>query len=37
MVCITDIVKPQANANEIARQLADQALKKSCKVKKLDR
>lgn len=37
MVCITDIVKPQANANEIARQLADQALNKACKVKTLDR
>ncbi len=33
LVCITDIVKPQPNANEIARQLADQAPTKVCKLK----
>ena len=33
LVCITDIVKPQPKANEIARQLADQALAKACKLK----
>ena len=33
LVCITDIVKPQPNANEIARQLADQAPAKACKLK----
>lgn len=33
LVCITDIVKPQPNANEIARQLADQAPAKVCKLK----
>ena len=33
LVCITDIVKPQPKANEIARQLADQAPAKACKLK----
>ena len=33
LVCITDIVKPQPKANEIARQLADQALAKACTLK----
>ena len=33
LVCITDIVKPQPKANEIARQLADQAPAKTCKLK----
>ena len=33
LVCITDIVKPQPNANEIARQLAAQAPTKACLVK----
>ena len=33
LVCITDIVKPQPKANEIARQLADQAPAKVCKLK----
>lgn len=29
--CVTDVIKPQANANELARKLADQAAKKACK------
>ena len=33
LVCITDIVKPQPNANEIAQQLAAQAPTKACLVK----
>jgi hypothetical protein len=33
IACITDIVKPQPNANALARQLADQAQTKSCKAK----
>lgn len=31
-ICVTDIVKPQANANEVARKLADKAEKKACKL-----
>lgn len=30
-ICVTDIVKPQAKANELARKLADQAGAKACK------
>lgn len=30
-ICVTDIVKPQANANEKARQLADKASTRPCK------
>lgn len=30
--CVTDVIKPQANANELARKLADQAVKKACKL-----
>ena len=33
-VCLTDIVKPNADANEQARQLADEAAKKSCRTSK---
>ena len=33
MACITAIVTPQANANVIARQLADQASNKPCQAK----
>ncbi|WP_298611976.1 hypothetical protein [uncultured Thiothrix sp.] len=29
--CVTDVIKPQANANELARKLADQAANKACK------
>lgn len=29
-ICVTDIVKPMKNANERARQLADQAASKTC-------
>lgn len=31
-ICVTDVVKPQANANESARKLADQAGNKACKL-----
>lgn len=30
-ICVTDVIKPQANANELARKLADQAANKACK------
>lgn len=30
-ICVTDVVKPVANANEIARKLADQTESKACK------
>lgn len=30
-ICVTDVVKPSANANATARKLADQAAKKPCK------
>lgn len=30
-ICVTDVVKPQAKANELARKLADQAANKACK------
>lgn len=31
-ICVTDVVKPAANANETARKLADQAGNKACKL-----
>jgi hypothetical protein len=30
-ICVTDVIKPQANANELARRLADQSGNKACK------
>lgn len=32
-ICVTDVVKPTANANEQARALADQAVNKACKAR----
>lgn len=33
-ICITDVIKPSANANEEARKLADTSSTKSCKISK---